>query len=236
MIVDHNHVYYRRKWSLAGPARYNGAYYYSKEIVENIIPEIKTDRNWVTINVPGACLDHSIVFIHNNIDPGRYEWFKDFKDLILVCGLPETCDLVKHLGTPVYLPLSIDVDYVKSFKSRKTKEAAFAGRSAKKTEDLPTGIDCLEDMDRDSLLREMSKYKKIYGVGRVALEAKALGAEVLPYDPRFPDPAIWTLYDNKEVVGILQKALDEIDKPKKKNDTKSRSTRVQKASGKTGKA
>lgn len=216
MIIDHEHIYYRRKWGLAGTARYNGAYYYSKEIVENIIPEIKTDRNWVTINVPGACVDHSIVFIHNNVDPTLYDWLAEFKDLILVCGIPETCEKVKHLGTPVYLPLNIDVDYVKSFKGKKTKEAAFAGRPDKKTEELPAGVDCIEGLDRDGFLREMSKYKKIYGVGRVALEAKVLGAEVLPYDPRYPDPEIWTVYDNKDVIKILQKALDDIDKPKKK--------------------
>lgn len=219
MIIDHNHVFYRRRWALARDARYNGAYYYSEEIVRNIIPKIKTDRNWVTINVPGACVDHSVVFIHNNLNPGHYDWLKKYKDLILVCGVPETCEKVKHLGIPVYLPLSIDIEFVKSFKAKKkTKDEAFAGRSEKKTEDLPEGVDCLENMERIQLLKAMAPYKKIYGVGRVALEAKALGCEVLPYDPRFPDPSIWTLLDNSEVVKILQKALDEIDKPKKKKE------------------
>mgnify|MGYP003308040885 CR=1 FL=1 len=36
MIIDHNHLFYRRRWALAGDARYNGAYYYSQEIVNNI--------------------------------------------------------------------------------------------------------------------------------------------------------------------------------------------------------
>lgn len=215
MIIDHNHLFYRRRWALAGDARYNGAYYYSQEIVNNIIPKIKTDRNWVTINVPGACTDHSIVFIHNNVDPSRYEWMKDFKDLVLVCGVPQTCDLVKHLGTAVYLPLSIDIKSVQKFKTEKTKEVAFAGRSEKKTKQIPKGTPCIEDINRYDFLSEMAKYKQIYGVGRVALEAKALDCEVLPYDERFPDPEIWVLRDNNEVVLILQQLLDEIDKPKK---------------------
>ena len=221
MIIDHNHIFYKRKWALAGDARYNGAYYYSVEIVENIIPEIKTDRNWVTINVAGACKDHSIVFIHNNVDVSRYEWLKNFKDLILVCGIPETCEKVKHLGKPVYLPLSIDLDLVQSFKvKKKTKDVCYAGRSEKKTDEIPAGTDLLENMERVQLLKAMAPYKQVYAVGRVALEAKALGAEVLPYDPIYPDPSIWTVYDNKEVIEILQKAIDEIDKPKKKKKEK----------------
>lgn len=218
MIIDHNHLFYRRRWSLAGNARFNGAYYYSQEIVNNIIPEIKTDRNWVTINVPGACTDHSIVFIHNNVEPKVYDWLKDFKDLVLVCGVPETCEKIKHLGKPVYLPLSIDIKSVKKFKAKKTKEVAFAGRSDKKTNRIPKGTPCIEDVNRHEFLSEMAKYKQIYGVGRVALEAKVLGCEVLPYDERFPDPSVWTVYDNSEVVKILQKALDEIDKPKKRKE------------------
>ena len=229
MIIDHTHVFYRRRWALAGVVRHNGAYYYSKEIVENIIPKIKTDRPWVTINVPGACEDRAIVFIHNNVNMNRYAWLKDYKDLILVCGVPETCEKVKHLGTPVYLPLSIDVEYVKTYAAPKTKEVAFVGRADKKTDLLPEGIDCIENLPRSELLKEMAKYKKIYGVGRVALEAKALGCEILPYDPRFPDPSFWTLYDNSEVIGILQKAIDDIDKPKKgkkKNGGRKKDNRV----------
>lgn len=219
MVIDHNHVFYRRRWSLAGNARYNGAYYYSQEIVNNIIPEIKTDRNWVTINVPGACTDHSIVFIHNNLDPKLYDWLKDYKDLVLICGIPETCENLQHFGKTVYLPLSVDIKFVQKFKAKKkTEEVAFAGRSDKKTKAIPKNTPCIEDINRYDFLTEMAKYKQIYAVGRTAIEAKVLGCEVLPYDERFPDPEIWTVYDNSEVIKILQKALDDIDKPKKKKE------------------
>lgn len=70
------------------PSTWNGAYYYSCEIVKNIIPRVETDRNWVTINAMGMCKDHSIVFIHNNTRPQLYDWLKDYKDLVLVCGIP----------------------------------------------------------------------------------------------------------------------------------------------------
>ena len=76
-------------------------------------------------------------------------------------------------------------------------------------------------MPRELLLDELAKYKKAYAVGRCALEAKALGCEILPYDDRFPDPSIWKVLDNKEAAKILQEKLDEIDnKPKKKKAKK----------------
>lgn len=47
MIIDHTHYKYRRRRELLPEAqRHNGAYYYSREIVKNIIPLVETDRNW----------------------------------------------------------------------------------------------------------------------------------------------------------------------------------------------
>lgn len=218
MIYDHNAKTYRARWKLLGDNKFNGAYYYSQEIVNNIIPLVETDRPWVTINAPAQCADRAIVFIHDNLTPEEiYGWMGRYEDLILVCGVPETCERVKHLGTPIYLPLSIDVEEVKQYKvKKKTKKAAFVGRKAKRTYKLPDGIDYLEGLPRELLLAEMAKYKKVYAVGRCALEAKVLGCEVLPYDDRFPDPEIWQVLDNNDAAKILQEKLDEIDK---KNET-----------------
>lgn len=193
-----------------GSGKYNGAYYYSIEICDNIIPLVDTDRNWVTINIPGACLDHSIVFIHNNLNPERYSWLKNYDDLILVCGVPETCGKVANLGTPIYLPLSIDIEYVKQFATKKTKDKAYVGRKNKKHMDgvhLPSDIDFLEGLKREELLPKMAEYKEVYAVGRTALEAVVLGCEVLPYDERFPDPSIWQPIDNREASELLQSHL-----------------------------
>lgn len=216
MIINHESEEYRRKWRLAGNNRFNGAYFYSKEICENIIPEIKTDRNWVTVNVEHAGLDHAIVFIHNNLNPERYEWLSKHEDLILVCGVPETCEKVAHLGKAIYLPLSIDVKEVEAYKvKKKTKERAYAGRTDKMTFRCEN-CDIITNMPRSMFLEELAKYKEVYAVGRVALESIVLGAKVLPYDDRFPDVDFWEVRDNSEVVPILQQMLDEIDKPKKK--------------------
>lgn len=85
MLIDHNHPLYLKRRALSGDNKWNGAYYYSKEIVDNIIPLVKTDRNWITVNVPDHGYDHSIVFIHNNLYPELYSWLSAHEDLILVC-------------------------------------------------------------------------------------------------------------------------------------------------------
>lgn len=215
MIIDTTHPEYIAKWRNAGPNRFNGAYYYSLEIGRNIIPNVRTDRNWITINVKGVGASHSIVFVHNNKRPENYEWLRTYgyKDLILVCGIPETCEKLQHIGTPIYLPLSIDVAEVEQYQvDTKTKELAFAGRKTKRDGiHLPDGIDYLENLPRDELLGEMAQYKTIYAVGRTALEARALGCKIKTYDPRFKSAARWKVLDNKDAAKILQKKLDEID-------------------------
>lgn len=218
MIIDHDHPAYRNKWQKSGFNRFNGAFYYSKEIVKNIIPNVKTDRNWITINIPEHGCNHAIVFIHNNLHPENYDWLARFNDLILVCGIPETVEKVAHLGKAIYLPLSIDVENVMQYKRPKTKKAAFVGRKAKrKGIDLPP-VDCIEGLPRTKLLAMLAEYEEVYAVGRCALEAKALGCRILPYDPRFPDPERWEVLDNREAAKILQKKIDEIDIGGKRNN------------------
>lgn len=213
LVIDHNNPSYRTRWNSANVNRFNGAFYYSKEIVKNIIPRVKTDRSWILVNTYGVAFDHSIVFIHNNKNPQNYKWLKGYKDLVLVCGVPETCDKVKHLGKAIYLPLSVDVEYVEQFKTKKTKEVAFIGRPAKRNNiDFSEPVDYIEGLPRTKLLKEMAKYKRIYAVGRCAIEGKILGCKIETYDPRFPDPSIWKVVDNKEAAKILQKELNKIDR------------------------
>lgn len=216
MIIDHTSPEYLRVWGSGSSAiKWNGAYYYSKEIVKNIIPRVKTDRNWITINARGVGADHSIVFVHNNLHPENYNWLAKYHDLILVVGVPETASKVAHLGKVAYLPLSVDVDYVRRFKAEeKTRRVAFVGRPAKRVgKFFPNGTDYLEGLPREKLLPAMAEYRSVYAVGRTAIEARVLGCHILPYDERFPDPSVWKILDNKEAAKILQKELDEIDGP-----------------------
>ena len=74
-------------------------------------------------------------------------------------------------------------------------------------------VDHLEDMNRSKLLEAMAEYKRVYAVGRCAIEAKCLGCEILPFDPRYPDPDLWQVLDNRDAAKLLQKELDKIDGP-----------------------
>lgn len=216
MLIDHTYPAYRKRWLLNGKSRWNGAFYYSKEIVNNIMPLVETDRNWITINIPNVGCDHSIVFIHNNLHPEYYDWLEDYNDLVLVCGIPETCEKMSHLGKAIYLPLSVNVEEIQQFITEKTEESAFVGRKPKREGCVfPEDTHFIEGLPRKELLSRMANYRKVYAVGRTAIEAKVLGCEILPYDPRFPDPSRWQILDNKDAARILQSLLDEVDRGNK---------------------
>ena len=219
MIISHESPIYQAQREKLGPSFHNGAYYYSVDIVKNIIPNVKTDRNWVTIMVNHECLDYSIYFLHNNLYTYKYNFLKNYKDVIVVAGTPETAQRCRNVGVAcIYLPLSIDVEHVKQFKAkRKTKDVCYAGRAFKiYSENVPEGVDKLCNMEHDDLLKEMGKYNQVYAVGRTAIEAKVLGCEVLPYDPRFPNPGVWEILDNKDAAKLLQEGLDYYERNKKK--------------------
>lgn len=196
----------------------NGAYWYSKELVRNIIPNVKTERPWVTIKLGDFCLDHAIYFVHNNIHPELYNHIRKYKDVVLVVGVPETVEKVKHLADHViYLPLSVDLDDVIRWERPKDKFCCYAGRKDKPgVEKLdPSVVDILADMPRDMMLSEMARYRYCFAVGRTAIEARCLGCMVLHFDDRFPDPRVWQIVTNQEAAAILQRKLDAIDKRRK---------------------
>ena len=218
MIINHQDIRYQRILNKQTPMRlrnrHNGGYYYSVEICKNIIPYIKTDRNWMTVDLNSVTLDHAIAFVHHNI---RIEWYERWKghDAILVCGMPETVEKVKDFGHAIYLPMSVDVEYVKQFyQPVKDKEVCFVGRHKKKNTNIPPEVPCLESIPRDQLLSELAHYKRAYAVDRCAIEAKILGVEVLDYGYDYGihhGTDFWEIRDNKDMVPILQKEIDRID-------------------------
>lgn len=215
MIISHEHPEFQRIWNKQTPQRiknkWNGGYFYSKEIVERIIPNVKTDRNWVTVNLMEAQIgcDHAIVFVHNHTHcPEWYEWYAKYEDLIFVCSTHKDVEKLKHIGKSVYLPLSVDVEYVKQFRTEKTKDVAFCGRKAKER-NIPPSVDRISNIPREQFLAEMAKYRKVYAVDRCAVEARVLGCEVLYYDDRCIDT--WEILDNLDASKMLQKIIDEVD-------------------------
>ena len=129
MIIDHNHPEYTELRKKIPKGKYNGCWYYSNEIVKNIIPNVKTWRGWNTVGRELTGMqDHMIVFLHDNSTPWHYDWLKKYKDLVLICSSEYTLNSVIHSGHTVLLPMSIDTEYVKRFKvEEKTKDTCFAG-------------------------------------------------------------------------------------------------------------
>ena len=195
----------------------NGAFYYSKELLENIVPKIKTKRNWILINAEGKCFDNSIVIIHNNKNPERYQWLEKYKNLILVCSQPKTLKKLIEMHPKfhsIYIPLSIDTAYVKKFRvKKKTKETGYFGRIVKCPEYIKEDetIDKIYGLNRDKLLKTLAKYKKVYAIGRCALEAKCLGCEVMTHEGEY-EGVDFELLDNKDVIDEFQRLINEIDK------------------------
>lgn len=87
------------------------------------------------------------------------------------------------------------------------------GESRQELKDnIPANVDYPpDDLPREELLKFVAPYRKCYAIGRCALEALALGCEIMPFYHKWMDPSYWTLLDNKDAAKILQKELDKID-------------------------
>lgn len=220
--TDPNYIAYCKVHHHNNRGHFNGAYYYSKEIVKNIIPNVKTGRPWDTLGMKFLRTnDHAIVFIHHNISHEKvYRWLRRYKDLVLVCATPLTLKWAQTVtdSHAVFLPLSIDVDYVKQFKAEKTKDTCYMGNrwpfKREYEEKLPSNVDFPPpNIPREELLKFIAPYKKVYAIGRCAIEAKVLGCEILPFYDPFMDPNYWKVVSNREAARLLQMGLDRIDGP-----------------------
>ena len=221
MNITHLNKAYQDKLALNPRKKYNGAYYYSVEIVKNIIPLVETKRPFVTINT-GKAYNHAIVFIHSNIRlEETYKYLHNYKDLILVCGLGETAIKMGTLfpeHRAIYLPLSVDVNEVKQYYipfDEKPYERCYAGRAGKFSySGDPMAIfkvKMISNLERKDLLCEMAKYKYVYAVGRVAIEAQIVGSKVINYDKRFAPNVQWPVLDNEEAAKLLNNMIKVID-------------------------
>ena len=210
VIASHLDACYAERVMRSGEDRWNGAWYYSEEILRGIVPKVRTDRPWVLVNYVGMCEDRAIVFAHHNLNPRIYSWLSAYRDLVIVACRQRTADALSHLGRTVVLPLSVDVAEVASHARPKDRDVCYAGRRSKMPAGLPP-CDVLSGMPRDALLDEMARYRRVYAIDRTAIEAHVLGCEVLPYDPEFPDPSVWAPLDTADAAAMLQGMLDGMD-------------------------
>lgn len=212
-----NYRAYRNAWPRG---KFNGAYYYAKELEKYFVPTIKTDRPWDLLGMRlTGHFNRSIVFIHHNLNWDKvYPWVHRYKDLVLVCSTKPTYEWAKSTGhRAIFLPLSIDVDYVKKFSTEKTKGACYSGNRWKfKREDedknIPEGVDFPPtDLKREELLKFIAPYRELYAIGRCALEGIVLGCKIRPFYNKYPDPSYWKVLDSKDAAKMLQHELDTID-------------------------
>ena len=202
---------------------HNGAYYYAKEIEDLILPKIKGN---ILIVTAGGTLyksndipDGSVIVCHDNQNP-KNAYSKMFKkDILWICSKESTVKKLKKYGEKaVYVPLSIDTEYVKKFKRKKTKDIAYVGNAwAFKREylnSLPDDIEQLSGMPRESLLKEMAKYKRVIAEGRCFMEAEVLGAKC--EIPKYDNPKIGaitrTVLDSRDAVKYWREVLEPIAK------------------------
>lgn len=216
MNITTNHEGYKKARRATGQGKYNGAYYYAKEIEKNIIPRVKTWREWNTVGRElDGMHDGMIVFLHDNSTCWHYEWLHKYEDLVLVCSSQYTADSVKYSGNVILLPMSVDTKYVKKFATKKTKDTCFVGNIwvyENMVGELPEGIEILSGLPRNKLLAELARFRRAICIDRCAIEAKVLDCELIPIDTRYHVDNVGKVLDNREASEILQQKLDELDK------------------------
>lgn len=217
MIIDHTHPEYTELRKKIPKGKYNGCWYYSQEIVKNIIPNVKTWRGWNTVGRELTGMqDHMIVFLHDNSTPWNYAWLKNYDDLVLVCSSRFTLNSVIYSGHTVLLPMSIDTEYVKKFRTKKTKDTCFVGNvwvraSLADPNSVADNVDFFSGLPREKLLKEVAKYKRAYAIDRCAQEVQVLGCELLPIETRYHCDDVGRVLDNHEAAKMLQAELDKLD-------------------------
>lgn len=138
--------------------------------------------------------------------------------MVYVCSTTATLEWAskQRNGHAIYLPLSIDTEYVSQFKTEKTKDACYAGNLWKFKEPdiakyVPEGTDFPpKNLPREELLKFIAPYKVCYAIGRTAMEASALDCEIRNCDSRY-EGVRWTVVDNRDAAEYLQEQLDILD-------------------------
>lgn len=222
IIVKSNHpAYEARRNALPKTDRFNGAYYYSKDIEHIICPLLTTDR---PINVLGIkeCggEDHMIVFVHHYVNVAkRYAWLAQYKDLIIVSSDSQADKVLRHFGKVIHLPLSVNTEEIKKHcVEKKTEDACFYGnpwgfRRQEIEELVPPEVHRFGSMPREKAWDIIAKYKYCYAIGLAAIEASVLRCRLRMSRYRYPNPAqAFPILDCKQAAGMLQRALEILER------------------------
>jgi len=200
--------------------KFNGAYYYAREIEEIMLPLLKTDRNVFTIHVPNIGIDNALIWAHSNIQlESVYNHWHKYKDLVFIVSQKQTYDKLICLfpnDKIIYLPLSIDFSYLDKFKYMGQRKGSvyFGNVWAERHsifEKIPKSVNRLHDVPRKRGLEIIARAETVYACGRCYLESLYLNPKgTIHVKPDYATDDL-VLIDTHEAVKLLQKELDKIE-------------------------
>lgn len=219
IIVKSDDVNYLRAWEMLSSGKYNGAYYYSQDIENYIIPNIKTDR---PINLIGtlACggEDSMVVFVHHYLNVReKYSWLRRYNDIIIVSSDYDADKELLRYGRVIHLPLSVNVSEIAKHRKKPTQKACFYGnqwgfRRKEISELVPPEVPRFGEMPREVAWDVVSDYADCYAIGLCAMEAQVLGCHIKTSRYRYPEPEkSFPILDCECAAKLLQEALDMLE-------------------------
>lgn len=221
VILGTNTERFRTWHKTQGAEGMNGAYWYSKEIEDIILPELDSDAVVVTVAAslygPNDIPSGSVIVCHDNRYTEQSYGNHFGNNHLWICSKESTVKTLKGYGeNAVYVPLSIDTRYVKKFITDKTKDTAYVGNpwgfKKEYLESLPPNIKQLGGMERDVLLRKMAEYKNVIAEGRCLMEAQVLGAKTSVPEYKEHEAVFVKALDSLAAVKHWQKAFKKVPK------------------------
>jgi len=200
-----------------GITRNNGSYWYAKELEDIILPAL-SDLNCMVVTVGATQFDvqqikdGAVIVCHDNRSTVENygKWFK--RGMIWVCSKKSTQEILLSRGeTAYYIPLSVDTAYVAQYKRKRRSGTAYVGNAwqfkAEYLATLPKKVKQLSGMERDELLADMSKYKRVIAEGRCLMEAKVLGAEVEVPQYKALEAVMVDVLDSRDAIPLWREVL-----------------------------
>lgn len=167
---------------------------------------------------PSTAPDNCIVFVHSNNALDRYDYLLKYKNIVLVCSTNHSKQelIAKGHRQVIYVPLSIDTEYLAKFKSETKSGTIACGNVWAFTSDTKNyfrskGIPHYHDLQRDELLALMGQSERVYAIGRTAMEAIYLGAEVIQPEKEYPVEKYTTYYTQDDAIKMMQEQLDNLE-------------------------
>lgn len=218
----HDQNYQKLYEALPNSAKYNGLYYYSQTFEKYIVPKVNTDRPWHLIGLKSCGGENNmIVLVHDNLHPDKvYSYLRKYTNTVCICNTRDSAEAVSKYSYSIFLPTCVEIEEVRQFGKgvKKDQDACFAGNPWPALRDeieqfVPPWVHRFGPMPREQFLPILAHYKNVYAIGVTAVEARALGCNILKRRAKF-EPEDFPLFDCKDAVKCIEHALDLVLKQK----------------------